>query len=178
MVVATSPTQEAPPPAAIPAPVAVPEVERTEPAVARPERAVAGAEPAVERAEPAVARAERGVAPKEPDNVAAQPAAIGAGSPPAIETVSMSLPPDSDLVMVETRFAPVVETAASKGAPVIPLHAQRTPSIQRLNTAPPPRPAASTDIGARRPSPTPSGERVEQDLSDMEIPTFIRRQMD
>ena len=74
-------------------------------------------------------------------------------------------------------IAPVVETAASRGAPVIPLHAQRTPSIQRLNTAPP-RPAASTDIGARRPSPTPSGERVEQDLSDMEIPTFIRRQMD
>ncbi|HTK54576.1 MAG TPA: cell division protein FtsZ, partial [Gemmatimonadaceae bacterium] len=74
--------------------------------------------------------------------------------------------------------SPVIETAASRGAPVIPLHAQRTPTIQRLNTAPPPRPAASTDIGARRPTPSASGERVEQDLSDMEIPTFIRRQMD
>jgi len=74
--------------------------------------------------------------------------------------------------------APVIETAASKGAPVIPLHAQRTSTIQRLNTAPPPRPVANTDISARRPTPSASGERVEQDLSDMEIPTFIRRQMD
>jgi len=74
--------------------------------------------------------------------------------------------------------APVIETAASRGAPVIPLHAQRTSTIQRLNTAPPPRPAANTDISARRATPSASGERVEQDLSDMEIPTFIRRQMD
>jgi len=75
-------------------------------------------------------------------------------------------------------IAPVIETAASKGAPVIPLHTQRTPGIQRLNTGSPPRPAASTDINARRPTPAPSSERVEQDLNDMEIPTFIRRQMD
>jgi cell division protein FtsZ len=74
--------------------------------------------------------------------------------------------------------APVVETVAAKGAPVIPLHAQRTPTIQRLNTAPPPRPAASTDIGVRRTPQAPAAERAEQDLSDMEIPTFIRRQMD
>ena len=77
-----------------------------------------------------------------------------------------------------TGLAPVIEPMVTKGAPVIPLHAQRTPTIQRLNTAPPPRPAASTDIGARRPTPAPTAERVEQDLSDMEIPTFIRRQMD
>jgi len=77
--------------------------------------------------------------------------------------------------------APQIESMAAKGAPVIPLHAQRTPPATRLNNTIPQRPtAASTDISARRPSPAPapSPERAEQDLSDMEIPTFIRRQMD
>ena len=44
------------------------------------------------------------------------------------------------------------------------------------------RPAASrgadADIAPRRPAAAPPPERAEQDLSDMEIPTFIRRQMD
>jgi cell division protein FtsZ len=71
---------------------------------------------------------------------------------------------------------PVVEAMAAKGAPVIPLHTQRNTAVPRLNSNVPPRPVTSTDIGARRPAPTT--ERVEQDLSDMEIPTFIRRQMD
>jgi len=74
-------------------------------------------------------------------------------------------------------ISPVAEAVAAKGAPVIPLHAQRSAPVARLNTVPP-RPAASTDIGARRPATAPPVERVEQDLSDMEIPTFIRRQMD
>ena len=43
----------------------------------------------------------------EPAIANAQPVAIAADSHPV--PVSMSLPPDSDLVMVETRFAPVVE---------------------------------------------------------------------
>jgi cell division protein FtsZ len=74
--------------------------------------------------------------------------------------------------------APVAETVIAKGAPVIPLHAQRNTGAARLNNLPP-RPAApSPDIGARRPAPAPAAERAEQDLSDMEIPTFIRRQMD
>jgi hypothetical protein len=133
----TSPTHEARPSGAIPARAAVPKVDRAEPAAARPEQTVARAEPAVERMEPAVermepavermepaaARAERAVARTEPDNVAAQPAKVAAVSPPEIETVSMSLPPDSDLVMVETRFAPAVETdepAAPRGRRVRP----------------------------------------------------------
>jgi cell division protein FtsZ len=74
-------------------------------------------------------------------------------------------------------ISPVAEAVAAKGAPVIPLHAQRAAPVARLNTVPP-RPAASADIGARRPTNAPQVERVEQDLSDMEIPTFIRRQMD
>jgi len=75
--------------------------------------------------------------------------------------------------------APIAEAVAAKGAPVIPLHAQRNVTTARLNNSLPPRPAAtSTDIGARRPAATPPAERAEQDLSDMEIPTFIRRQMD
>jgi hypothetical protein len=126
----TSPTHEARPSGAIPARAAVPKVDRAEPAAARPEQTVARAEPAVERMEPAVERmepaaacAERAVARTEPDNVAAQPAKVAAVSPPEIETVSMSLPPDSDLVMVETRFAPAVETdepAAPRGRRVRP----------------------------------------------------------
>jgi ribonuclease E len=126
----TSPTHEARPSGAIPARAAVPKVDRAEPAAAGPEQTVARAEPAVERMEPAVermepaaARAERAVARTEPDNVAAQPAKVAAVSPPEIETVSMSLPPDSDLVMVETRFAPAVETdepAAPRGRRVRP----------------------------------------------------------
>jgi cell division protein FtsZ len=75
-----------------------------------------------------------------------------------------------------TTAAPVVEAIAAKGAPVIPLHTQRNATVPRLNNAVPPRPATSPDIGSRRPA--PPAERVEQDLSDMEIPTFIRRQMD
>ena len=130
----TSPAPVARPPTAIPAPTAVSEVERAEPervaraepSVARAEPSVARAEPAVARAEPAVARAEPALVQKEPNNVAAQPAAIAAGSPPAVETVSMSLPPDSDLVMVETRFAPVVgndEPAAPRARRVRPARA-------------------------------------------------------
>ena len=46
----------------------------------------------------------------EPAIANAQPVAIAADSHPAPVPVSMSLPPDSNLVMVETRFAPVVET--------------------------------------------------------------------
>jgi cell division protein FtsZ len=76
-----------------------------------------------------------------------------------------------------TGATPVMETVvANKGAPVIPLHAQRNTVAARLNAVAP-RPAApAPDIGARRPA--PPAERAEQDLSDMEIPTFIRRQMD
>jgi ribonuclease E len=105
----TSPTHQARPPGAIPARAAVPKVERME--------------PAVERMEPAAAHAERAAPRTEPDNEAAQPAAVAAVSLPEIETVSMSLPPDSDLVMVETRFAPAVETdepAAPRGRRVRP----------------------------------------------------------
>jgi len=73
--------------------------------------------------------------------------------------------------------SPVAESMAAKSAAVIPLHAQRVPAASRLNSVPP-RPVASPDIGVRRPTPAPPAERQEQDLSDMEIPTFIRRQMD
>jgi cell division protein FtsZ len=77
-----------------------------------------------------------------------------------------------------TSTMPVAEPVVTKGAPVIPLHAQRTASQPRLNTTTGPRPSTATDISARRPAPAPPVERGEQDLSDMEIPTFIRRQMD
>jgi cell division protein FtsZ len=63
------------------------------------------------------------------------------------------------------------ESARGGGAltPVIPFPAQRP--HRTVNAAP--RPA-----GEVRRVPTPPAERGSQDLSDMEIPTFIRRQMD
>ena len=54
--------------------------------------------------------AELAVARAEPAVISAQPAALTEAPRSTPEPVSMSLPPDSELVMVETRFAPVVET--------------------------------------------------------------------
>src|SRR5688500_15475692 len=64
------------------------------------------------------------------------------------------------------------EPMAPKGAPVIPFPAQR-PQRAPLQ---PPRPVVS-DGSQRRPG-QPGEGRCAQDPRDMEIPTFIRRQMD
>jgi cell division protein FtsZ len=63
------------------------------------------------------------------------------------------------------------EPARSPGAPVIPFPVQRP---ARPMSTPITRPA-TPDV---RRTPMPSADRTGQDLSDMEIPTFIRRQMD
>lgn len=63
----------------------------------------------------------------------------------------------------------LISQPVQRGAPVIPLHAQR----QARAAALPPRPAQPLDRTAQaRPV------RPADDLKDMEIPTFIRRQMD
>ncbi|MDQ2668856.1 MAG: cell division protein FtsZ [Gemmatimonadota bacterium] len=72
-----------------------------------------------------------------------------------------------------------------RGAPVIPLHAART--VRPISGAPGggpalrPTPAAIPD-NSRRVTPfspgSSSNDGRDQELSDMEIPTFIRRQMD
>ena len=74
---------------------------------------------------------------------------------------------------------PVIDDRWSpKGAPVIPLHAQRRP-LSRGSTPLPPRPRRQAPTSARAVhAPRRRRTAVEQDLSDMEIPTFIRRQMD
>jgi cell division protein FtsZ len=59
----------------------------------------------------------------------------------------------------------------AKGSPVIPFPANRPPRTGTIA-----RPGAQTD--AARPRPTGERNTGSQDLSDMEIPTFIRRQMD
>jgi cell division protein FtsZ len=69
-----------------------------------------------------------------------------------------------------------------KGAPVIPLHPGRTvrPGVVANPTTPRPAPLAS-DFTRRVTPVTPASsfsDGKDQDLSDMEIPTFIRRQMD
>lgn len=73
---------------------------------------------------------------------------------------------------------------SGRGSPVIPLPTGRAPA--RPNTVSTPvagrgQEGTVTDISARRMAvpPSPSGfEGREQDIHDMEIPTFIRRQMD
>jgi cell division protein FtsZ len=67
----------------------------------------------------------------------------------------------------------VAEPTKSTGAPVIPFPAQR-PARPTTTGTPPARPAVEP---SRRPGFSPT-DRTGQDLSDMEIPTFIRRQMD
>jgi cell division protein FtsZ len=62
----------------------------------------------------------------------------------------------------------------SKGAPVIPFPATRT---ARTGSAPS-RSAGSAPGEAQRPARPAGPEKGAADLSDMEIPTFIRRQMD
>jgi cell division protein FtsZ len=75
--------------------------------------------------------------------------------------------------------ASAVETAApSRGAPVIPFPAQRGVRASTMT----PRGTPTTDLPRRQSAPVPQVPTPErqpsQDLSDMEIPTFIRRQMD
>jgi cell division protein FtsZ len=65
--------------------------------------------------------------------------------------------------------APAVSPPASRGAPVIPLPVQRQVRAAAL----PPRPPMAT---GERPAAKPP--RNSSDVSDLEIPTFIRRQMD
>src|SRR5690606_6702718 len=62
------------------------------------------------------------------------------------------------------------ESTTGQGAPVIPFPGSRQPR---------PTPARPTFGGSEYRTPrTPNDSRTGQDLTDMEIPTFIRRQMD
>jgi cell division protein FtsZ len=80
-------------------------------------------------------------------------------------------------VQPTTTAAPEAVPAPVKtGAPVIPFPAQRP--VRPVNTT---QRFAPTNDGARQvpvPPRPAAPERGGQDLSDMEIPTFIRRQMD
>jgi cell division protein FtsZ len=67
---------------------------------------------------------------------------------------------------------PVIGSRASSGGtPIIPLD-------PAARTARPAAPAAATGNAVPSPKPRPSTARPLEDLSDLEIPTFIRRQMD
>src|SRR5262249_13520381 len=65
---------------------------------------------------------------------------------------------------------PSLPVASPKGSPVIPFPSNRPPRVANN-----PIPSRAVDPVLRPPRPV---ERGSQDLSDMEIPTFIRRQMD
>ena len=66
---------------------------------------------------------------------------------------------------------------ASTGTPVIPIDGGRPRPV--IGSAYQGQPSAGGAAPARRPNPSPSPERRPQpDLDDLEIPTFIRRQMD
>ncbi|HEX5830430.1 MAG TPA: cell division protein FtsZ [Gemmatimonadaceae bacterium] len=71
--------------------------------------------------------------------------------------------------------APADSARSGPGAPVIPFPAQRP---VRAYSPPVGRPTPTSESARRVPPPPSSIERGGQDLSDMEIPTFIRRQMD
>jgi cell division protein FtsZ len=78
-----------------------------------------------------------------------------------------------DKAMQQGTVPPVAEpTALAKSSPVIPF-----PGNRPVRTGTIARPSIPTDAARPR---QPGGERSSgsQDLSDMEIPTFIRRQMD
>src|SRR5687768_4501836 len=72
------------------------------------------------------------------------------------------------------------EPVVTKGAPVLPFPTPRTQrnasSVGRIT--PPGDGVAARRIGPASITPTPREAPPSQDLSDMEIPTFIRRQMD
>ena len=80
---------------------------------------------------------------------------------------------------------PVLPMSSIKGAPVIPLHQARggrpVPSGVGVSPSRPGTPPPIPDISRRVTPVSPvssSNDGRDQDLSDMEIPTFIRRQMD
>jgi cell division protein FtsZ len=62
----------------------------------------------------------------------------------------------------------------AKGAPVIPFPANRPSRVGAVT----PRAVPTSDIPRRSNTPEKVQPQPSQDLSDMEIPTFIRRQMD
>jgi cell division protein FtsZ len=70
----------------------------------------------------------------------------------------------------DARNAMPTPEARTRGAPVIPLPVQRQARVAAL---PPRPPVAASDRPAARPA-----QRTGGDVNDMEIPTFIRRQMD
>jgi hypothetical protein len=68
-----------------------------------------------------------------------------------------------------------ISVDTGKGPPVLPFPAQR----QQRPTVGTTRTAGTSELRRVPTPPTPLGDRTAaQDLSDMEIPTFIRRQMD
>ena len=69
----------------------------------------------------------------------------------------------------------VSSVTAPKGAPVIPFPGTRP---ARMGGGIPARPANDIPRAPRSPAPPSQPSGGSQDLSDMEIPTFIRRQMD
>jgi cell division protein FtsZ len=69
----------------------------------------------------------------------------------------------------------VTNITAPKGAPVIPFPGTRP---ARVGGSIPARPANDIPRAPRSPAPPSQPSGGSQDLSDMEIPTFIRRQMD
>jgi len=92
---------------------------------------------------------------------------------------------DRSAQAVQTSFVQAPPQSAARGAPVIPLHAGRTVRPPAATGGRPPAgqpPAPVTHDLPRRVtppgSPSSSTDARDQELSDMEIPTFIRRQMD
>jgi len=92
------------------------------------------------------------------------------------------------VTVIATGFDRVPSSAAPSASQEAQRNAQQTPVIPFPNqrplrtTVPTPRPVPS-EVSRRSPMPQPGAapqtpQEKAQDLNDMEIPTFIRRQMD
>jgi hypothetical protein len=66
---------------------------------------------------------------------------------------------------------PAAPVVMPKSSPVIPFPGNRPARVSGT-------PARLPEAPVQRTQPRPPAEKPSQDLSDMEIPTFIRRQMD
>ena len=77
----------------------------------------------------------------------------------------------------ERMTQPHIGATPTTARTVIPINAHRPPPARQVQPPPAPRPVSASDPG-RRFAPPSSGVKGNEQIEDLDIPTFIRRQMD
>ena len=77
----------------------------------------------------------------------------------------------------ERMTQPHIGATPTTARTVIPINAHRPAPARQVQPPPAPRPVSASDP-ARRFAPPPSGVKGNEQIEDLDIPTFIRRQMD